>query len=112
MNKALALIAPLLLIAATSNAQNSGTERSISAEDYASRLHGFWLGQSIANWTGLVTEMDRVQPPFYTDEDWGAVDQPSIWGSFVGHSSRIEFYLPDADRVWGADDDTDIEYMY
>ena len=112
LSKVLALIVPLLLIADVSNAQNSRTERSISAEDYASRLHGFWLGQSIANWTGLVTEMDRVQPPFYTDEDWGALDQPSIWGSFVGHSSRIDFYLPDADRVWGADDDTDIEYMY
>ena len=37
LNKALALIAPLLLIAATSNAQNSGTERSISAEDYAAK---------------------------------------------------------------------------
>ena len=83
MRNALALTLPLLLTAAICNAQNSGTERSISVEDYVSRLHGFWLCQSIANWTGLVTEMDRVQPPFYTDEDWGALDQPSIWGSFV-----------------------------
>lgn len=79
---------------------------------YESKLHGFWLGQSIANWTGLVTEMDRVESPFYTDSDWGALDQPAIWGFFVGHSSRIDYYLPDSDRVWGADDDTDIEYMY
>ncbi|MEC9250363.1 MAG: hypothetical protein VX501_06925 [Pseudomonadota bacterium] len=32
----------------------------LSRADYASRLHGFWLGQSIGNWTGLVTEMDKI----------------------------------------------------
>ncbi|MEJ2323043.1 MAG: hypothetical protein P8Z31_12180, partial [Gammaproteobacteria bacterium] len=33
---------------------------SLSRGDYADRLEGFWLGQSIANWTGLVTEMDKI----------------------------------------------------
>ena len=27
---------------------------------YADKVHGFWLGLSIANWTGLVTEMDKI----------------------------------------------------
>ncbi|MBT8116065.1 MAG: ADP-ribosylglycohydrolase family protein [Arenicella sp.] len=79
---------------------------------YKSKLHGFWLGQSIANWTGLVTEMDRVAAPFYTDDDWGAVDEPAMWGLFTAHASRIDYYLVPPHKVWGADDDTDIEYMY
>ena len=32
----------------------------IDRERYMDRLHGFWLGQSIGNWTGLVTEMDKI----------------------------------------------------
>ncbi|MEO1078709.1 MAG: ADP-ribosylglycohydrolase family protein [Pseudomonadota bacterium] len=79
---------------------------------YAEKLHGFWLGQSIANWTGLVTELDRVEPPFYTDADWGGLDEPAIFGRYVAHSSRRAFYLLDPEHVWGADDDTDIEYIY
>jgi hypothetical protein len=49
----------------------------ISREKYASQLYGFWLGQCIANWTGLVTEMDKIGDigdiktgDFYTREDW------------------------------------------
>ena len=33
----------------------------ISRSDYADKLYGFWLGQCIANWTGLVTEMDKIR---------------------------------------------------
>ncbi len=102
----------LLLQTGFATAQATQTSEAIDRADYARKLHGFWLGQSIANWTGLITEMDRVEPPFYSDEDWGSTDQPNIWGAFVNHSSRINFYLPELDRVWGADDDTDIEYMY
>lgn len=76
------------------------------------RYEGFWLGQSIANWTGLVTEMDRVEPPFYTDADWGREDRPNLWGHLTPHSQRIDFYLQPAGTPWGADDDTDIEYLY
>jgi hypothetical protein len=90
----------------------AGGNLEIDRAAYAQRLHGFWLGQSIANWTGLVTEMDRVEAPFYTDADWGTPDKPSIWGFYAAHASRIDFYLPPGDRVWGADDDTDIEYLY
>jgi len=106
------LVLCLGMIADAGRAQTVLEPLGIDSADYARKLHGFWLGQSIANWTGLVTEMDRVQPPFYTDDNWGDLDEPSIWGSFVGHSSHIEFYLPATDRVWGSDDDTDIEYMY
>ena len=89
---------------------------AVSRDDYQDKLHGFWLGQSIANWTGLVTEMDKVGTkatmPFYTDEDWGSKDLPAIWGEGVPHSDTIDFFFVEKGQPWGADDDTDIEYMY
>ena len=88
----------------------------LSRSDYAERLQGFWLGQNIANWTGLVTEMDAVGTPetlpFYTDSDWGSLDRRSVWGDFVSHTDRIDFYFEPPGTPWGADDDTDIEYLY
>ena len=33
---------------------------TISVTDYKNKLKGFWLGQCIANMTGLVTEMDKI----------------------------------------------------
>jgi len=91
----------------------------ISREDYFEKLQGFWLGQSIANWTGLVTEMDKIggegpHGAFYTRNDWGQPDQPSIWGQGIPSdlSPSIDWVLEDEDGIWGADDDTDIEYMY
>jgi len=89
---------------------------TVSRAGYQDKLHGFWLGQSIANWTGLVTEMDKVGTkatmPFYTDEDWGSKDLPAIWGEGVPHSDTIDFFFVEKGQPWGADDDTDIEYMY
>ncbi len=91
----------------------------ISKAEYADRLHGFWLGQSIGNWTGLVTEMDRIggegpHGQFYTRDDWGEPDQPAIWGEGQPSdiSPTIDFVLRGPGEVWGADDDTDIEYLY
>ena len=93
----------------------------ISRSDYANKLYGFWLGQCIANWTGLVTEMDKIgnigeikTGEFYTREDWGKPDQPNIWsnGDPSGLSSTIDFVFVDEGGAWGSDDDTDIEYMY
>jgi len=88
----------------------------ISRDQYQHKLEGFWLGQNIANWTGLITEMDKVGTPetmpFYTDDDWGAKDQVAMWGEYVPHARHIEFYFQPAGTAWGADDDTDIEYMY
>ena len=79
---------------------------------------GFWLGQSIGNWTGLVTEMDKIggdgeHGRFYTREDWGMPDQPAIWSETPSDiSSNIDFVLRGPSEIWGADDDTDIEYIY
>ncbi|MDH3697052.1 MAG: ADP-ribosylglycohydrolase family protein [Flavobacteriaceae bacterium] len=93
----------------------------ISREKYYDQLYGFWLGQCIANWTGLVTEMDKIgnigdikTGEFYTREDWGKPDQPSIWGEGKPSdiSPTIDFVFKNPDEIWGADDDTDIEYMY
>ncbi|WNC69391.1 ADP-ribosylglycohydrolase family protein [Thalassotalea nanhaiensis] len=88
----------------------------IKKSEYKEKLHGFWLGQNIANWTGLITEMDKVGTPdtmpFYTDTDWGRKDLPAIWGEGVPHSDIIDFYFQQEGKPWGADDDTDIEYMY
>ena len=93
----------------------------ISISEYHNKLEGFWLGQCIANWTGLVTEMDKIGSigelktgKFYTRNDWEKPDQPSIWGEGIPSelSSTIDFVLRDSSEVWGADDDTDIEYMY
>jgi hypothetical protein len=85
--------------------------REVSRVEYADGLQGFWLAQCIANWTGLITEMDRVEAPFYTDADWGQPDQPNMWGG-AGHHPIIEFFVVREGEVWGADDDTDLEYMY
>lgn len=93
----------------------------ISRSRYHDGLHGFWLGQCIANWTGLVTEMDKIgnvgeikTGNFYTREDWGGLDQPNIFsnGEPSKLSTTIDFVFEDENGVWGADDDTDIEYIY
>lgn len=98
-----------------------GSELVVSRAEYRNKLHGFWLAQSIANWTGLVTEMDKIgnmgdikTGEFYTRDDWGQPDQPSIWGEGVPSalSPTIDFVFEDTTGVWGADDDTDIEYIY
>jgi hypothetical protein len=97
------------------------TTITISRDKYRDQLHGFWLGQCIANWTGLVTEMDKIgnigeikTGNFYTRADWGQPDQPSIWGKGIPSSlsPTIDFVFKNTDEIWGADDDTDIEYMY
>jgi len=98
---------------------SSPTQLGLSRADYAQRLHGFWLGLSLANWTGLITEMDKIggEGPagkFYTRNDWGGPDQPSIWGQGIPSelSDRIDWYLQRGDQPWGSDDDSDIEYIY
>jgi hypothetical protein len=97
------------------------TDRIISRQEYKDKLYGFWLGQCIANWTGLVTEMDKIGDigdiktgAFYTRTDWGKPDQPSIWGQGVPSnlSKNIDFVFENPNGIWGSDDDTDIEYIY
>jgi hypothetical protein len=94
--------------------------RTISRSAYLEHLKGFWLGQCIANWTGLVTEGDKVgdvglakSGPFYTRDNWGGPDHPNMWSSEPSKiSPTIDFVFTDENGVWGADDDTDIEYLY
>lgn len=95
--------------------------KKISKTKYKDQLEGFWLGQCIANWTGLVTEMDKIgnigdikTGDFYIRDDWGKPDQPSIWGAGIPSdlSKNIDFVFRDTTEIWGADDDTDIEFMY
>lgn len=78
--------------------------RELSRCAYAERLRAMWLGEAIANWTGLTTEGVRQDAPFYTDQDWG-IDQDLSWKM----DDMIDFVLQDP---WLADDDTDIEYVY
>ena len=91
----------------------SGTDRVVSRSKYLDKLHGFWLAQNISNWTGLITEMDKVEPPFYTDDNWGGPDERNVWGNYgPSLTNTIEYYFVYDGDTWDADDDTDIEYMY
>lgn len=96
-------------------------DKVISRSEHKNKLYGFWLGQCIANWTGLVTEMDKIgnigdvkTGDFYTRDDWGQPDQPSIWGEGIPSdlSPNIDFVFAKEDSIWGSDDDTDVEYIY
>ncbi len=96
-------------------------DRVISRSKYMEKLYGFWLGECIANWTGLVTEMDKIgnigdikTGAFYTRADWGEPDQQNIWGGGLNGnlSPTIDFIFKNEGDTWGADDDTDIEYIY
>lgn len=96
-------------------------DKVISRAEYRDKLYGFWLGECIANWTGLVTEMDKIgnigdikTGDFYTRDNWGKPDQPNIWSGDKPSnlSPTIDFVLEKEGGAWGADDDTDIEYIY
>ncbi len=97
------------------------SDRILDRKIYYEKLQGFWLGSCIANWTGLVTEMDKIgnigeikTGDFYTREDWGKPDLPSIWAQGIPSnlSPNIDFVFAGQDSIWGSDDDTDIEYIY
>ena len=79
-----------------------------------------WINFGVSGWPsalqtgrGLITEMDKVEPPFYTDDHWGGPDQRNIWGDYgPSPTNIIEYYFIYNGDTWSADDDTDIEYMY
>ena len=87
----------------TSSSVTPANEVVISRSDYIRRLQGFWLGQCIANWTGIITENEKQVAPFYTDEDWGGKNTKG---------KLIDWWLISKGKAWSADDDTDIEYIY
>lgn len=118
-NLILALLFLLILNSCSSKSEYNAI--LLSKDNYKNQLYGFWLGQCIANWTGLVTEMDKIgnlgeikTGDFYTRENWGKPDQPSIWDEDTSSylSPTIDFVFRDTNEIWGSDDDTDIEYMY
>jgi len=91
----------ILALLAAAGTASAGPLRALDREDYRDRLHAFWLGQCIANWTGLTTEGIRINPPFLTDLDWGATGNQNQPIGFITNQNP-----------WLADDDTDIEYVY
>ena len=108
----------IFLMSCVDSKINSKDFFEIDREDYSNKLEGFWLGQSIANWTGLITEMDKIgnigeikTGNFYTRENWNKNDEPNIWSPNSEYET-IDFVLRNKNEIWGSDDDTDIEYMY
>ena len=108
----------IFLMSCVDSKINSKDFFEIDRQDYLNKLEGFWLGQSIANWTGLITEMDKIgnvgeikTGNFYTRENWNKNDEPNIWSPNSEYET-IDFVLRKENEIWGSDDDTDIEYMY
>ena len=91
----LSILGILIAIIAIS-CQVSEEVLSINRTAYKDKIRGFWLGGCIANWTGLPTENGRTDFPFFTDNDFGP--------------GKFDYVLDQ--NPWGADDDTDIEYVY
>lgn len=96
MNRLVSTFSVICLSVISFSCQSSKNEILLNRAEYQDQLKGFWLGGCIANWTGLPTENRRTDFPFFTDDDFGP-------GKFD--------YVLDQDP-WGADDDTDIEYVY
>ena len=87
----------------------------ISRVQYANKLFGFWLVHCFDNWTGLVTEMDKVgnigeskTGDFDMRDDWGKADLPNIWSGDKPSdlSETIGFVFRGEDEIWVADDGT------
>ncbi|MGB5271121.1 MAG: ADP-ribosylglycohydrolase family protein [Eudoraea sp.] len=91
------LITNMALGQMTDSAENKEIiHYKINRTEYKDKLRGFWLGSCIANWTGLPTENARTDFPFFTDSDFGP--------------GKYDYVLDQ--NPWGADDDTDLEYVY
>ena len=107
----------LMMLVLSGSISVQADEIKISRADYHEKLHGFWLGQCIANWTGILTEMDKTggegdRGRFYTRKDWGTTVEAKRWWEDSTHTKTIDWVRRGPDEIWDADDDTDIEYMY
>ena len=107
----------LMMLVLSGSISVQADEIKISRADYHEKLHGFWLGQCIANWTGILTEMDKTggegdRGKFYTRKDWGTTVEAKRWWEDSTHTKTIDWVRRGPDEIWDADDDTDIEYMY
>ncbi|MBF11816.1 MAG: heme biosynthesis protein HemY [Flavobacteriaceae bacterium] len=101
MNKQLHILFPFLIIffggfCLFISCSPHSDKLILNRKEYKDKLMGFWLGGCIANWTGLPTENQRTGFPFFTDSDFG--------------KGKFNYVLDQ--NPWGADDDTDIEYIY
>ena len=87
---------------------DSSPVRTLTLErvEYQDRLEALWMAESVANWTGLITEGRHNEPPYLTDADWGGSYEHSRPGTAV---NVLDFNFQDP---WLSDDDTDIEYVY
>ncbi len=85
---------------------NEKRQLKITRTTYLDRLAGMWMAESIANWTGLITEGRHNDPPYLTDKDWGGKYEHMRAGSAV---NVLSFNFQDP---WLSDDDTDMEYVY
>ena len=58
------LVVSVFAMISSAPASAQADEIAISRADYQEKLQGFWLGQTIANWTGIensqVTEQSRI----------------------------------------------------
>lgn len=115
MKAYLSLIIFLLVFITAANAFAAPLQ-TINRSEYASKLRGMWLGEAIANWTGIQTEGNRNKPPFMVQKDWGTlVDDKKSWDDLVpAHDPKRDPKLLDfvTQDPWKADDDTDIGYLY
>lgn len=93
-------ISLLVALSGPALAQPGVQPRLIDEALYADRLRAMWMAESVANWTGLKTEACRQSAPFLTDADWNT----NVCNGYLDFNT---FSNP-----WGADDDTDIEYVY
>ncbi len=95
-----AFLAGLALAVPVAIAQPGAQPVVLDEAVYADRLRAMWMAECIANWTGLKTEACRQEAPFLTDADWNTA-VCNGWLDFNTYANP-----------WGADDDTDIEYVY
>ncbi|MDR1426491.1 MAG: hypothetical protein LBJ08_01855, partial [Bifidobacteriaceae bacterium] len=103
----------------TASADPPATVTLTSAE-YQDKLFAMWQAESIANWTGLRTELKRSAPPFYTEaNNWYPATSTSGMNNYNASGGLVERngtgplnYAINVTFPWGSDDDTDIEYSY
>ena len=99
------------VLAQSNNNIEKPAQVQLSRNEYSQNLQGFWLGLSIANWTGLLTESDRLDYPFYTDADWTENGVPLVKDLAGQDSDILSYVFVHEEEAWGSDDDSDFEYL-